>query len=132
MYHTIDSRVSENAKLRGVSIHVTRRQIETIISNSYFEISDGYKRQHFLSCTSYTGALNPTKSNYWFNLLFFDDLTVTSIDVTDGLRMTLSDNDVIHLRPSGNAPELRCYAESTSDEKAKQLVVQVLERVVTL
>ncbi|WP_441003651.1 phosphomannomutase [Pseudocolwellia agarivorans] len=65
-------------------------------------------------------------------LLGFADLTVTSIDVTDGLRMTLSDNDVIHLRPSGNAPELRCYAESTSDEKAKQLVVQVLGKVVSL
>ncbi|WP_077342095.1 phosphomannomutase [Pseudocolwellia agarivorans] len=65
-------------------------------------------------------------------LLGFADLTVTSIDVTDGLRMTLSDNDVIHLRPSGNAPELRCYAESTSDEKAKQLVVQVLGKVVIL
>ncbi|MEM5554154.1 phosphomannomutase [Pseudocolwellia sp. AS88] len=65
-------------------------------------------------------------------LLGFADLTVTSIDVTDGLRMTLSDNDVIHLRPSGNAPELRCYAESTSDEKAKQLVVQVLEKVKTI
>ncbi|MDO7086316.1 hypothetical protein Q5N69_15665, partial [Pseudocolwellia sp. AS88] len=34
--------------------------------------------------------------------------------------------------PSGNAPELRCYAESTSDEKAKQLVVQVLEKVKTI
>ncbi len=65
-------------------------------------------------------------------LLGFADLTVTSIDVTDGLRMTLSDNDVIHLRPSGNAPELRCYAESTSDEKAKQLVVQVLGKVTEL
>ncbi len=65
-------------------------------------------------------------------LLGFDSLTVVSIDTTDGLRITLSDNDVIHLRPSGNAPELRCYAESTSDEKAKQLVVQVLEKVVSL
>ncbi|WP_426357578.1 phosphomannomutase [Pseudocolwellia sp. HL-MZ19] len=65
-------------------------------------------------------------------LLGFDSLTVVSVDTTDGLRMTLSDNDVIHLRPSGNAPELRCYAESTSDEKAKQLVVQVLAKVQTL
>lgn len=65
-------------------------------------------------------------------LLGFEELTVKSVDVTDGLRMTLSDNDVIHLRPSGNAPELRCYAESTSDEKAKQLVVQVLTKVQTI
>ena len=65
-------------------------------------------------------------------LLGFTDLTVTSIDVTDGLRMTLSNNDVVHLRPSGNAPELRCYTESTSDERAKKLVVQVLDKVQTL
>ena len=65
-------------------------------------------------------------------LLGFDELTVNSVDVTDGLRMTLSNNDVIHLRPSGNAPELRCYAESTSDERAKQFVVQVLDKVQTL
>lgn len=62
-------------------------------------------------------------------LLGFEKLTVSSVDVTDGLRMTLSNDDVIHLRPSGNAPELRCYAESTSDEKARALVVQVLSKV---
>jgi phosphomannomutase len=62
-------------------------------------------------------------------LLGFEGIVVESVDVTDGLRMTLSSGDVIHLRPSGNAPELRCYAESTSDEQAKQLVVQVLSRV---
>jgi phosphomannomutase len=65
-------------------------------------------------------------------LLGFDDVSVKSVDVTDGLRMTLSDDDVIHLRPSGNAPELRCYAESTSDAKAKSLVEKVLGKVVTL
>lgn len=62
-------------------------------------------------------------------LLGFEKLTVSSVDVTDGLRMTLSNDDVIHLRPSGNAPELRCYSESTSDEKARALVVQVLSKV---
>lgn len=51
---------------------------------------------------------------------------VLSIDTTDGLRMTLSNGDVIHLRPSGNAPELRCYAESTSVEAAQSLVELVL------
>jgi phosphomannomutase len=39
-------------------------------------------------------------------------LEVVSIDETDGLRMTLNNGDIVHLRPSGNAPELRCYAES--------------------
>lgn len=44
------------------------------------------------------------------------------VNTTDGLRITVENRDVVHLRPSGNAPELRCYAESSSEEKAKNLV----------
>jgi phosphomannomutase len=47
--------------------------------------------------------------------------TPTSIDATDGVRVTLQDGDVVHLRPSGNAPELRCYTESNSVDAAKNL-----------
>lgn len=63
-------------------------------------------------------------------LLGFDNEQVTKVDTTDGLRMTLSNNDIIHLRPSGNAPELRCYAESTSDKGAQLLVSKVLSEIV--
>lgn len=51
---------------------------------------------------------------------------VKSMDVTDGLRLYLDDRTIIHLRPSGNAPELRCYAEANSIEVAHQMVVNVL------
>jgi len=47
-------------------------------------------------------------------------------DQTDGLRLTLTDGDVLHLRPSGNAPELRCYSESDTANKAESLVATVL------
>lgn len=47
-------------------------------------------------------------------------------DETDGLRLTLDDASVVHLRPSGNAPELRCYIEAESSAKASSLVNQVL------
>lgn len=57
---------------------------------------------------------------------------VLSVDTTDGLRMTLSNGDVIHLRPSGNAPELRCYAESKSVEAAQSLVELVLSSITNL
>ncbi|MEK0160763.1 phosphomannomutase [Pseudoalteromonas piscicida] len=46
-----------------------------------------------------------------------------TVDITDGLRITIENGDIVHLRPSGNAPELRCYAESSSEEAAKSLVV---------
>ncbi len=46
---------------------------------------------------------------------------VTAIDATDGLRISFANDEVIHLRPSGNAPELRCYNEATSEARAQQL-----------
>ncbi|MBN8135355.1 phosphomannomutase [Vibrio vulnificus] len=62
----------------------------------------------------------------------FTGLTVAVVDTTDGLRITLSDNSIFHLRPSGNAPELRCYAEADSFKRAKALVDQVLEKIQVL
>ncbi|MDF3125676.1 phosphomannomutase [Rheinheimera sp. 1928-s] len=60
------------------------------------------------------------------------DAKVLSVDTTDGLRLSLSNGDIVHLRPSGNAPELRCYAESVSEQKAKALVGKVLAKVLAL
>lgn len=46
---------------------------------------------------------------------------VADVDHTDGIRMTLADGDVLHLRPSGNAPELRAYTEAASVDRAREL-----------
>lgn len=43
------------------------------------------------------------------------------LDTTDGLRMALADGQVLHLRPSGNAPEFRVYAEADTPGKAAAL-----------
>lgn len=40
------------------------------------------------------------------------------VDRTDGLRVTLLDGRIVHLRPSGNAPELRLYVEADSIDAA--------------
>ena len=61
--------------------------------------------------------------------LGLEGVTVESVDTTDGLRMNLTGGDVVHLRPSGNAPELRCYAEAASHGKAVELVNKVLSNV---
>ena len=47
-----------------------------------------------------------------FELLAPQSGVVVTIDNNDGLRFTFVNHDIVHLRPSGNAPELRCYAES--------------------
>jgi len=57
---------------------------------------------------------------------------VIAKDLTDGLRVTFKNGDIIHLRPSGNAPELRCYAESSAFKNAKVLVNSCLENLISL
>jgi phosphomannomutase len=53
--------------------------------------------------------------------------TVETLDRTDGLRCTFANDEVIHLRPSGNAPELRCYTEAATDARARELNAGVLD-----
>jgi phosphomannomutase len=50
-------------------------------------------------------------------------------DLTDGLRMFFDDGEIVHLRPSGNAPELRCYAEADSEARARELAADCLARL---
>ncbi|MEI7893725.1 MAG: phosphomannomutase [Myxococcales bacterium] len=40
------------------------------------------------------------------------------VDRVDGLRMTFAGPTVVHVRPSGNAPELRCYTEAATEAAA--------------
>ena len=44
------------------------------------------------------------------------------IDLTDGIRARLAQGGILHLRPSGNAPELRCYTEADSPEGAEAML----------
>ena len=49
-------------------------------------------------------------------------LEPAGIDFTDGVRMRFEGGDIVHLRPSGNAPELRVYAEADRPDRAAELV----------
>lgn len=46
---------------------------------------------------------------------------VASVDRTDGWRAHLEGGEVLHLRPSGNAPEFRVYAEADSAGRADEI-----------
>ena len=54
---------------------------------------------------------------------------VTGIDRTDGLRVTFANAEVVHLRPSGNAPEFRCYTEADTEARSLALNAAVMERL---
>ena len=51
------------------------------------------------------------------------------IDQTDGLRISLENGEIVHFRPSGNAPELRCYAEASSQKRAELLARESLKLI---
>lgn len=48
------------------------------------------------------------------------------IDLTDGVRVSFLNDEIVHLRPSGNAPELRCYTEADSLVRAQMLCAEVI------
>jgi len=52
---------------------------------------------------------------------------VTAVDHTDGVRMTFASGEILHLRPSGNAPELRAYTEAASPTRARQMNAACLD-----
>ncbi len=60
---------------------------------------------------------------------FFDGFgPEAGVDLTDGLRVTFADGLILHLRPSGNAPELRCYAEAADSARAEAALRACLAR----
>jgi len=57
--------------------------------------------------------------------------TVRDVNVVDGLRVTFAGGEIVHWRPSGNAPELRCYAEAATEARAEALCRIALEGLAT-
>jgi phosphomannomutase len=46
---------------------------------------------------------------------------IEKLNYLDGVRITFDNGDVVHIRPSGNADELRAYAVADTPERAGQL-----------
>ena len=61
-----------------------------------------------------------TLERFFTSALGFDE--ITRINVLDGVRIYFHNGDVAHFRPSGNAPQLRIYANSDSQARADEIV----------
>lgn len=61
-----------------------------------------------------------TLSHFFTPALGFDD--IARINILDGVRIYFNNGDVAHIRPSGNAPQLRIYANSDSQARADAIV----------
>ena len=85
---------------------------------------------------NFTNALSSALLNRLSNdltqaaqLLAPDSGEVVEVSTVDGLRLSFINGDIVHLRPSGNAPELRCYAEASTTLRASQLCADCLQRL---
>lgn len=54
---------------------------------------------------------------------------VRDVDLTDGLRVNFVSGQVIHLRPSGNAPEFRLYVQASEQASANQILSRYIKDV---
>jgi phosphomannomutase len=61
-----------------------------------------------------------TLARFFTGELGFDG--IVRINVLDGVRVFFESGDVAHVRPSGNAPQLRIYANSDSQTRADRIV----------
>jgi len=61
-----------------------------------------------------------TLSRFFTPALGFSD--IVRINVLDGVRINFNNGDVAHIRPSGNAPQLRIYANGDSQARADAIV----------
>jgi phosphomannomutase len=57
---------------------------------------------------------------------------VITVDSLDGYRMHMADGKTVHLRPSGNAPELRIYVEARSHIEAQRLLQATRAKILSL
>lgn len=66
-------------------------------------------------------------------LAFFEGVGAEqNINLTDGLRVTFDCGTIVHLRPSGNAPECRCYVEARSKDRANALLEIHLAKLIAI
>ncbi len=57
-----------------------------------------------------------------------DDLgEVTEVDFLDGARIHFTSRDIVHIRPSGNAPQLRIYTNCDSQKRADELAANAVK-----
>lgn len=61
-----------------------------------------------------------TLARFFTPELGFDD--IVRINVLDGVRVYFRNGDVAHVRPSGNAPQLRIYANADSQARADEII----------
>ncbi len=46
--------------------------------------------------------------------------------------MTFESTEILHMRPSGNAPEFRCYNEAASEQRVLEMQKESMDMLIKL
>ncbi|ACY16735.1 mannose-6-phosphate isomerase, class I [Haliangium ochraceum] len=82
--------------------------------------TDGHERRAEGEDSARLRGLHARLSKHFGQSSGFQELR--EIDALDGLRLRFENGDVAHVRPSGNAPQLRVYAQADSEARAAELL----------
>jgi phosphomannomutase len=102
-----------------VSARVAREPARFTASDRLQEVPEGPMRAHV--------AALATEADARAALLAPLGLREQALDLTDGVRIICAGGRIVHVRPSGNAPELRLYVETESVAASADLLARGLE-----
>lgn len=105
------------------------KTLSELVSECGLPITQAGRIQDFSTKDSAKLVADLTNNSDARNEFFAPFGKVIDINTIDGLRVTLDNKDIIHLRPSGNAPEMRCYIEAQDEDAAQKLVTDVINRI---
>lgn len=108
------------AKSGSLSAHIARLKLP---------IALGGRLQNFPTETG-AALVKMLKEDETERRKFVSDFgSVSSINTIDGLRMQLDSGVILHLRPSGNAPEMRCYVEAKDQFQVENILAKALKKI---
>ncbi len=116
--------------LAALSLAAIRKQPLSVVAASYklpFAAADRLENFPVETSAALMAYLRGSDANLSEFLRPIGD--VGSKSDIDGLRVTLRDGRIIHFRPSGNAPEMRCYVEAADESAALELLAAGLTRI---
>jgi phosphomannomutase len=92
-----------------------------LIDNFPTEVSQKILQK--FSADNYESRIELAK--YFSNDLGFRD--IDSLNTLDGIRIFFKNSDIAHIRPSGNAPQLRIYSVASNQKRADDIVKLALK-----
>ncbi len=91
------------------------------------EIEDDIKRFWKKASSNGVWLIKNMLENKYFTSLWGFGL-ITRINWIDGIRITFDNGDIVHIRPSGNAPQLRIYSNADTQKRADEIIARSLDQ----